>query len=193
MAGFFMLKYLKQPIFLFFLKFLLLYFIWFLFYEVYLRSPGDYIPVGESEPEKTSSLDFWVIQKTTATSANILDALGYDVFFDGGRSLKINDSGGVWVGDSCNAISIIALFAGIIISLNGIWWHKLIFILIGSFCIWLLNVLRLILLTILSWKDPASVDFNHTYTFTIIIYAFVIGFWLIWIHFFNDKKRHEIS
>ena len=33
--------------------------------------------------------------------------------------------------------------------------------------------------------DPELLDFNHDYTFTIIVYAFVFMLWYIWIQRFS--------
>lgn len=183
-----MLKRLNHPVVFLLLKFGLLYLAWFLFYDVWLRSPSEIISKDEMQTENTSLLDNWIITKTTSASVAVLSGLGYDVFYDGFRTLGVNGSAGLWVGDACNAITLIALFAGLIICLDGIWWHKLIFIFCGSLAIWLLNVFRLVALAIFDSHSRALTEFNHTYTFTIIVYAFIIFLWYWWIKKYADLK-----
>jgi exosortase family protein XrtF len=181
-----MLKQFKNPIALFFLKFGTLYLVWFLFYDVWLRSPKENVRDGEITIENSSSIDIWMIEKTTSVSVSTLKKLGHDVFYDGARTFGIVGSNGLWVGDSCNAISLIALFSGIMICLSGKWWIKLVYIFIGGIIIWLMNVIRLVVLAILSSSSPESIEFNHTYTFTIFIYCIIIFMWYFWIKKFAD-------
>lgn len=183
-----MLEKLKHPIVILLIKFALLYILWFLFYDVWLRSPHTMKTPDGIVTEQTSALDEWIIKTTTQVSVSVLSVLGNEVFYDGFRTLGIEGSGGLWVGDSCNAITLIALFAGLIICLSGIWWHKLIYIFAGSILIWLLNVLRLVFLAIIDTESRVLTEFNHTYTFTLLVYAVIIFLWFFWIKKFADLK-----
>ncbi len=188
MAGFFMLEKLKHPIVILLLKFASLYLVWFLFYDVWLRSPEITGPECAQMPEQTSELDNWMIIRTTSVAATILTSLGNEVNYDGARTIGIEGSSGLWMGDSCNAITLIALFTGLIIVFSGIWWQKLIYIFIGSICIWFLNVLRVVFLAIINYQSPELTEFNHTYTFTILIYAFIIFLWYWWIKKYSGME-----
>lgn len=188
-----MLEKLKHPIVVLFVKFGLLYLVWFLFYDVWLRNPKEKNPTTEQALESTSALDEWVVSKTSNATKIILEVLGHEVFQDQNRTIGIVGSGGLWIGDSCNAITIIALFSGIILILSGIWWHKLIFILLGSLSIWLLNVFRMVFLAIINLESPELTEFNHTYTFTIIMYAYIIFLWYWWIKKFSELKVNPVE
>jgi exosortase/archaeosortase family protein len=51
---------------------------------------------------------------------------------------------------------------------------------LGILIIHLLNIIRVIALTLLAYKAPEYLDFNHTYTFTILVYSVVFILWMIW-------------
>lgn len=183
---------LKHPIVILFLKFGLLYLGWFLIYDVWLRNPNEKLESeGQPNLEHSSSLDEWVVRQTSSATKIILESLGHEVFDDGNRTIGIVGSGGLWIGDSCNAITIIALFAGIIIIVSGIWWKKIIFILLGAISIWILNVFRMVFLAIINLESQALTEFNHTYTFTIIMYAYIIFLWYWWIKKYSDTPLIE--
>ncbi len=188
-----MLEKLKHPLVLLFVKFGLLYLVWFLFYDVWLRNPNDQKIDDEFNLQNTSALDEWVVTRTSNTTKVILEALGHEVFQEDNRKIGIVGSGGLWIGDSCNAVTIIALFSGIIIILSGIWWHKIIFIVLGSFTIWILNVLRMVFLAVINLESPELTEFNHTYTFTIIMYAYIIFLWYWWIKKFSELKPTKVE
>jgi len=68
----------------------------------------------------------------------------------------------------------------------------------GIVLIFALNVLRVVGLAIVQKNVSEKwLEFNHTYTFTIIVYAFIFGLWLIWVNkiagkkLFKSKEAHE--
>ena len=64
----------------------------------------------------------------------------------------------------------------------GSWKKKLWFIPFGIITIHLINVLRIIglALTVFYFPDPELLDFNHTYTFTVLVYGYVFYLWFLW-------------
>lgn len=100
----------------------------------------------------------------------------------------IDGSNGVWVGSNCNAISLFNLFISFIIAYPGKWKHKFWFIPSGILIIHTLNILRVVALAIISFKAPQSLQFNHTYTFTFLVYSFILYFWMIWANRISKLK-----
>lgn len=94
------------------------------------------------------------------------------LFVDGTRN--------VGVGDECNALVLIALFAGFILAYPGDWRMKALTIPAGMLAIYSLNVLRVVALGLLFIWSPATVDFHHKVTFYIIVYGFIFGLWMLW-------------
>ncbi|MFN6038909.1 MAG: hypothetical protein ACK452_10620, partial [Bacteroidota bacterium] len=77
---------------------------------------------------------------------------------------------GVWVGTGCNALTLFALFSIFIISFPGKLKNKIWFIPLGILIIHFLNIIRVTCLAIIAFKNYSLLNFNHTYTFTIIVY-----------------------
>jgi exosortase family protein XrtF len=104
--------------------------------------------------------------------------------------IGIDGSNGVWVGSNCNAITLFALFAVFIIAYPGSQKHKWWYLVLGMITIHLLNILRVAALAIIARNSPLSLDFNHTYTFTFLIYGYIFLLWMIWVSRFASI-RHE--
>jgi len=121
----------------------------------------------------------------------VLHWLGYKTFMvlqnRDMQVLGIDGSGGVWVGSNCNAITLFGLFAVFIVAYPGQQKHKFWYIPAGIVAIHLLNILRVVALCIIALNSPNALDFNHTYTFTFIVYAFIFLLWIIWVNRFSQK------
>lgn len=124
----------------------------------------------------------------------VLEKLGYTTFKvlqdRDMQVIGIDGSNGVWVGSNCNAITLFSLFAIFIIAYPGQHKHKWWFILSGIIAIHLLNILRVVGLALLSLKAPEYLDFNHTYTFTFLIYGFIFSLWMLWINRFAHADKN---
>lgn len=166
-------KYKTLIIFLFYA--LALYIGWFLLYELYLH-PQGYI-------------DSFVIKNSIYFSKQFLQLLGYTVYTVNERQVWIESANGLWVGDPCNGLNLFALFSGFIIAYPGVLKSKLIFIPVGIVLIHLLNILRISGLLLLQLYAPEYMEFNHTYTFTIIIYAFIFYLWMHWVNKYSFKQK----
>lgn len=152
----------------------LFYLIWFLVYELWLH------------PDQT--LDLYVINVTVYLSKLILTGLGYEVFTGAERLIGIDGTGGLWIGDNCNGMVLFALFAGFIISFPGKLLNKFIYIIIGVILIELVNILRVVVLAILQTHSVFLMEFNHTYTFTIVIYGFIFLLWMLWVNKYSGVQ-----
>lgn len=162
---------------LFLIKCLIIYLLWYVVYDLCLH--------------QTRILDDAVIHNLALCSSFFLKSIGYTLIdfssYDTGIvTLGIDGSHGVWIGDNCNGIALFALFTGFIIAFPGKIWHKLIYIISGITLIHLLNVLRISALCLISLYAPQALDFNHTYTFTIIVYAFIFFLWYLWVKKFQS-------
>ena len=166
-------SFLKNPITRFLITVLLLLLSWYCIYDLWLH-PAE-------------KMDLFVIDKTISISKWILETLGYTVYTGSDRLIGIDGANGLWIGDNCNAISLFALFTGFIIAYKGKIKYKIPYILLGILSIELLNVLRVVGLAILDTHSRAWTEFNHTYTFTIIIYAYIFMLWMMWVNKFSSK------
>lgn len=161
----------KNPLILFFLKSSFLFLLWIIAYDFWIN------------PAQT--FDLFVIDQLLTQGRFILELLGYelipDAVYDSDyRTLGLDGTHGVWVGDPCNGITIFALFVGFIIAYPGKLLQKLWFIPFGIITIHLLNVIRVAALCIILLKAPDKLEFNHTYVFTTIIYSYIFLLWYWW-------------
>lgn len=161
-------SFLKNPVIRFLLTVLALYILWYLIYDLWLH------------PNET--LDLWVINFTISLSKFILEHLGYVVFTGTERVIGVDGTGGLWIGDNCNGITLFARFAIFILAYRGQLKTKIIFVLFGIFSIEFLNVIRVTVLAILDTYSRAWTEFNHTYTFNILIYGYIFSLWMLWVN-----------
>ncbi len=87
----------------------------------------------------------------------------------------------LWIGDPCNGISLFAVFSIFLLAYPGPWKHKAWFLPLGLLSIHVLNMLRIVVLCIVVTVDYELLNFNHDYTFYIIVYGWVFGLWYLWV------------
>lgn len=129
----------------------------------------------------------FLLQKTGHATFTVLQDRDMQV-------VGIDGSNGVWVGSNCNAITLFTLFAVFIVAYPGYQKGKLWFIPAGILAIHLLNILRVTALALIANYYPQYLNFNHTYTFTFIVYAFIFMLWMLWVNKFAVKPvtgQHE--
>lgn len=168
------MHFLKNPIIRFLLLLLGFYMGWYLIYNLWLH------------PAET--IDIFVINVTIDVSKWLLELMGYTVFTGVERVIGVDGTSGLWIGDNCNGMALFSLFTGFIIAYPGHWKKKLVFIPLGIISIELLNIVRIICLAILDTYSRAWTEFNHTYTFTIIIYGFIFLLWMLWTNRISDRN-----
>lgn len=170
-----MKNFLGEPLVKFLAFGILLYAAWFALYEWWIH-PLQWV-------------DRVVIDNTIVLSRLLLEWIGYATEITGERTMRIVGTPGLFIGDSCNGISLFALFGIFIIAFPGNVLSKIIYIPVGILIIHLLNVLRVVLLAIIETYSYSWTEFNHTYTFTISIYACIFLMWLFWINKYSVVKK----
>lgn len=87
------------------------------------------------------------------------------------------------IADSCNGVELIALFSGFILAINfKNFKTKLIFIPIGVFLIFFMNILRCLALIKLQIASNNYFDIYHHYIFKITLYSFIFYLWYIYLN-----------
>ncbi|MFZ5553430.1 MAG: exosortase X [Bacteroidota bacterium] len=158
---------LSQPVYRFVILFSLLFVLWYVVYDLWLHPEG--------------SIDQWIIDQTIILSTGLLESMGYVITTDGNREMAVEGSSGVRIGDNCNAITLIALFSGFVLAYPGRLKRKLWFIPAGILLIFFANVIRISVLAIFASWSRDWVEFNHTYTFTLLMYGLIFLMWLWWV------------
>ena len=87
---------------------------------------------------------------------------------------------GVQIGAPCDGVALFALFSIFILAFPGPWTAKLWFIPLGIVVLHAANIGRVIVLARMQATAPEWLEFNHDYTFTVLIYGGVFGLWYLW-------------
>ncbi len=165
-------KYWNDPLYRFLLKAVFLFIAWYFLYDLWLHPAGG--------------IDMIVIKSLEQASYVVLETLGYVTLeashVENIRTIGIDGTHGLWIGDPCNGLTLFALFTGFIIAYPGPLKKKLWYIPVGIIAIHLINIVRIVALSLIVYyfPDPEVLDFNHTYTFTILVYGFVFFLWYLW-------------
>jgi len=138
-------------------------------------------------------LDRWLIDQLTTHAGRVLEVLGYDLLPEPSNSTDryIGVQGGsfLWIGDRCDGLSVMVVFALFIGAFPGPRKHKPWFALLGILFIHALNVLRVVALAIVVTIDYELLNFQHDYTFQIVVYGCVLLLWSIWVKRFAPIPR----
>lgn len=127
-------------------------------------------------------LDHWLSVNIAAASAVLLRGLGFAASVGGDTSLLLMDGlPAVVVGPPCNGLVLYALFTGFILAFPGRLRAKLWFIPLGVAVLYLLNIVRVAALALNHHYAHRSVDFNHHYTFSFVVYACICLLWMQWV------------
>lgn len=151
--------------------------LWLLVYEGYLR------PLGQP--------DQFLTVTTAQAGSTFLNILGFNthaVPVEDTAMLVLNNEPVLTIARNCNGLIVFVLFAAFIILFPKYFKIKLFFIPLGISVLFLLNILRVVSLTIIYLHHPDWLDFNHTYTFTVIIYAAVFALWMLWVNIVTAPK-----
>ncbi|WP_372938019.1 exosortase family protein XrtF [Seonamhaeicola sp.] len=167
----------------FIFKFLLVYIGFSLLYSWYLHvSDGS-----KFYPDYVTNL---VSIQTEA----IIDALGYNSEVQPHPeepSMKVIVNGNYLgrVIEGCNSISVIILFVSFIIAFSGTFKITFLFLLSGSVLIYVVNLLRIVLLSLGLYHYPEKQHVFHTVVFPAIIYGMVFLLWIFWVNRFSKIRR----
>ena len=166
-------------------KFFGTYFLFFALYAIYLDASQDKDNTFQCDP-----LTSQVANHTVA----MLTAFNYDaesVQHTQERSMKIflNEQYVARVIEGCNSVSVVILFAAFVIAFTGPFKATLIYILMGSAFIYLINVLRISFLTVMLYEFPKQQVLLHNLVFPGIIYGATFLLWIIWVQKFSQFKN----
>ena len=171
----------NKPIVSFLLKAFILYVIWYIAYDLWLHP--------------TYKVDNYIINSLGHWGSKLLSLLGYELIEispdDDITTIGIDGTHGLWIGDPCSGLSLFALFTGFIIAYPGSIKRKLLYIPIGILCIHLLNIMRVAALCMVLYYTPEYLEFNHTYTFTIMVYSIVFILWYLWVDKFSRPEQEK--
>jgi len=170
---------------IFLIRFFATYFILFALYASYLQQSQQ-----REGAFKTASLTTMVADQTVV----LLDFLDYNSGAYQHKkelSVKLLVKGKYTarVIEGCNSLSIIILFIAFIIAFAGPLKVTIIYSLVGSMCIYFINIGRIAFLAIMIYEHPYQQEFLHNLIFPAIIYGTVFLLWVLWVHKFSNYKK----
>lgn len=154
----------------FIIKAILLYVAWFIINDFFVASSG---------------INDWLNHRVAFDASLFLKTFGYTTGIEPGNHqflIDINNKKMVGVGNPCNGLELFVLFAGFIICFPGGAKNKLWFIPLGVLIIHISNLIRAAVLALIQYYHPEYLDFNHHYTFVIIVYGIIFGLWIYWVN-----------
>ncbi len=114
----------------------------------------------------------------------LLDWIGYDIILYPNNVIRHNISkNGVWIVWSCTGIKQAYIFFCIIAFYRGPWQHKLWYIPLGIVLVYLFNIFRIGLITIIIDKYPGQFELWHEHILKYAFYAMIFLLWAFW----NDR------
>lgn len=169
----------------FILTFLLVYIVLSLLYKFYLQ-----FSVGSK---------FYPDYITHAVSRQIealLNVFGYNAEVikhqdEPSMKLIVNGKYLARVIEGCNSISVVILFVSFIVAFSGKLKVTIVYVLLGSVLIYIVNLFRIGILTIGMYHYPWRKEVLHTVFFPAIIYGMVFLLWILWVNRFSNLKKKD--
>ena len=169
----------------FILTFLVVYGVLSISYKLYL----DYSEGSKYYPDYFTNL-------VANQSVSLLETVGYNAQVaphpnEASMKLIINKKFVARVIEGCNSISVIILFVSFIVAFAGRWRTTLFYALAGSVLIYIVNLFRVVILSIGLYHYPWRREILHAVIFPLIIYGMVFLLWMFWVNRFatNTTKN----
>ena len=174
-----------KNIVIFLIKFFATYFLLFAIYSSYLKNSQQ-----KNDGFKTAS----ITTKVAAQTVWLLEAVGFHADYkqhEKELSVKIliENQYTARVIEGCNSVSLIILFIAFIVAFAGSIKATILFSLIGSILIYVVNIFRIAFLTAMIYKYPSHQEFLHNIVFPVIIYGAIFLLWVIWVNKFSNYKK----
>lgn len=167
----------------FILTFLLVYIFLSIAYKFYL----DFSDGSKFYPDYFTHL-------VAEQSKVLLNEIGYNAQIlphpdEPSMKLVLNNKYLARVIEGCNGISVIILFISFVIAFSGKAKTTTIYILAGSVLIYVVNLFRIVILTVGLYHYPWRREALHTVIFPGIIYGMVFLLWMFWVNRFSNLKK----
>lgn len=148
---------------------------------------------------KASSTQYYpeiITHVVALQSQDLIGVFGYETAitpsdYDPSMRIAVNGDNVVRIVEGCNSISVMVLFLAFILAFKKDWKSTLLYIFAGLVIIYVLNILRIALLTIAIHEYPQYTEFLHTTLFPAFIYGVVFLLWFFWVRNYKPKSDEE--
>ena len=129
-------------------------------------------------------------------SQKVLLIIGYDVklvYSDLHPRILFyyNNVNYITVSEGCNGVSVMITFFASILSFKGAIKSKILFLSIGLFGVFLLNIMRVSTLFYVALNHHEWFSFLHEYAFTALIYTLVFLLFIFWVNKYGASNFKE--
>lgn len=93
--------------------------------------------------------------------------------------------------EGCNAISVVILFMSFVVAFSGKLKTTILFLLSGSVIIYVVNLIRIVILSIGLYNYPSQSEILHSVVFPAIIYGMVFLLWMLWVNKFSNIGKNN--
>lgn len=180
----------QSPFNQFIIKALALYALWFLFYDK--DAFGLKKPIDDSLTRNTAVVSNAVMHSLGINSEHY-DGILKKEYINGVPKFSVAPDDAhiqyifmegrpaVIIENGCNGLVLMYLFMAFILAYPGPKSVKYWFVPAGILAIYIINVIRIILLTNVYHSYGSAIgDWHHKYTFQASVYAIIFVFWLLW-------------
>lgn len=172
-----------KPVLIFLLKFILVWGVLAVVYNVYLSNYHS-----QNKPDPYS-------QTVAKWTVSCINSAGFDSYQKDDETrpwtwLYMNGEKASYINEGCNAISIMIIFVAFIIAFSTTWKQTVLYILGGLIIIQIMNVVRIAILTYIYGHHEEYSKMAHDYLFPAILYGTIVVLWIVWVRFFALKQKH---
>lgn len=93
--------------------------------------------------------------------------------------------------EGCNAVSVIILFAAFVFAFSSGLKRTFLYIIFGTVLIYILNIVRIALLTYSLYYYPQYKELLHGTIFPLFIYGVVFLLWVCWVLKFSGNSKNN--
>lgn len=181
----------NKAVIFFLLRFFVSYFLLTGIYQYYLQKSQQ-----KSPEYQCCGITRLVSQQVESTG----DFLGFHIITkqnpeELSQQIIVNGEVVARIVEGCNGVSVIILFIAFIIAFKGSFKNTIYFIIISTLLIYLLNIVRIVLISWGLYKYPQYAEFIHQILFPVIIYGSIFLLWIIWVKYFaintNSSKKKQ--
>lgn len=117
--------------------------------------------------------------------------LNMEVTEPGFQVIQFSNKGVVIVNNSCSGLKQILQFVILFLVFPGPWIRKLWFIPVGILIIHLINIFRIVGLSVITVEAPQYWQFSHDYIFRPIFYLGIFLLWIWWVEKLAPVKEKQ--
>lgn len=176
-----------KPFFSFLGKFLVFYIFFALIYKLYLNQYDSTKYEVDAISKSVAHQTVWII--------NFFGGEARTFHHDLEPSMKIlyKEKYSARIIEGCNAISVIIMFAAFVFAFSNGFKRTITFIFLGSLIVYVLNIVRIALLTYALYYYPEYEELLHGTVFPLFIYGVVFLLWILWVTKFSGYAKRNIE